>query len=836
MNKGYFTLILFIVSSNVLFGQKLTLGDLANFCSKKNWEDVNLALNSKDWAYYESEKGSNNKYNTITWSFNKDYYSEKANGWFYLYTYEGYPNKVGYSVFNKESFAIIQNSISSAGFKLTESEIEDDEIISTYSNSNYTLEIRTEKRENDDDDYDSHSFTAYNITLIKKSGVYDTENGKKTDYYYGDVVQAEYTLSNGKMEGLLKVYYSNGNLKRTGFYSKGKQNGIFKEYDESGALVSEYTMSNGEFNGPSKDYHLNGKIKNIEFYVNGKEQGHFIQYDESGVILSDYELANGLRNGVTKLYVNGKIDVSTTFKDNVKNGERVEFYYDEETEELQFKLIENYMNGLKNGKSQFLIIEKDNKERVLTFENYVADIKNGPFQEVKGDSLIIGNYKADKLDGAYKVYVDLTRLFLGGVIHTDVKDLKLLEDGNYSAGIKSGYWKIYDLSDALRNEGRFVNGLESGIWKYYYTTYANPGKGDLPYSRELFLEQTYSNGVLEGRSLRYSYLDEERMPCSELDETKNPLDTCKIDVYKRIRETSFYKNGVLYGPYELRDSTDLIITKGNFIEGIEEGEWLHRYTGIDENNNEYFIFQKGQYTKGKREGNWIQYYTEGKIAKTFQYNNGELNGEWIDFNELNRPRSKKLFRKGKLYELTSYDSLGQRVVSKYEIFDENKTVYKCRKTDYSTDGSFVSQEYRMPADEQVDASIFEFIFNINISERFDGKGFKDGAFKSYNAAGQLLTEGFFYRKNRIGLWTNFYYDQSVKIESVFSDGNLVSEKYLNLNGELYSGEFIFRDELNHLTEIRKVKKGLRNGKTLIRDANTNKDIRKETYKNGILQD
>lgn len=835
MNKGYFTLVLLFVSSSILFGQKLTLGDLTNFCGKKNWEDVNLALNARDWSYYESEKGSSSKYNTITWSFNKDYYSEKANGWFYLYTYEGYPNKVAYSVFNKESYAIIQNSISSAGFKLTGSEIEEDEIISTYSNSNYTLEIRTEKRENDDD-YESHSFTAYNIILIKKSGVYDTENGKKVDYYYGDVVQAEYTLVNCKMEGMLKVYYSNGNLKRTGSYSRGEQNGLFKEYDENGNLISEYTKAKGLLNGPSKDYHLNGKIKRSEFYVNGKEEGHFIEYDEFGVILADYELANGLRNGVTKLYVNGKIDVSTTFKDNIKNGERVEFYYNEETQELQFKLIENYLNGLKNGRSQFLIIEKDNKERVLTFENYVADIKNGPFQEVKGDSLILGNYKADKLDGSYKVYVDLTRLFLGGVIHTELKDLKLIVDGNYSAGIKSGYWKIYDLSDALRNEGRFVNGLETGIWKYYYTAYTNRGEGELPYSRELFLEQTYLNGIQEGRSLRYSYLDEKRMPCSELDETKNPLDTCKIDVYKRIRETSFYKNGVLNGPYELRDSTDLIITRGNFKEGNEEGEWLHRYTGTDENDKEYFIFQKGSYVKGKREGNWIQYYTEGKIAKTFQYSNGELNGEWIDFNELNRLSSKKLFRKGKLYELKTFDSLGQKLTCKYEIFDESATTYKCRKTEYSSDGAYVSQEYRMPADEEVDPSIFEFVFNLSINERFDGNGFKDGAFKSYNGFGQLLTEGFFYKKNKIGLWTDYYYDQAVKIERVYSDGNMVSEKYLDFKGELFTGEFIFRDELNALTEIRKVKKGLRNGKTLITDSKTNKEIRKLTYKNGVLQD
>lgn len=121
------------------------LSDLTSLCNKKNWEDVNQILLSKGWTYYDSEKGTTYRYNTITWSFDKDYYSDKAGGWFYLYTYEGYPNKISFSVFNKTSYSLIQNSISSSGFKLIDSEIEDNEITSTYGNSSYTLIITTQK-------------------------------------------------------------------------------------------------------------------------------------------------------------------------------------------------------------------------------------------------------------------------------------------------------------------------------------------------------------------------------------------------------------------------------------------------------------------------------------------------------------------------------------------------------------------------------------------------------------------------------------------------------------------------------------------------------------------
>jgi antitoxin component YwqK of YwqJK toxin-antitoxin module len=323
----YFILTILCCSS--IYGQKLTLTDLTTLCGKKNWEDVNQTLLAKKWTYYDSEKGNTYKYNTITWSFNKDYYSEKAQAWFYLYTYEGYPNKISYSVFNKESYSIIQNSIASAGFKLINSEIENNEIISTYSNANYTLKVSTEKRDKSDYSWESKSLTAYNFTLIKKAGIYDPDNGKKTDYYYGDVVKAEYTLLNGKINGQVKTYHYNGKIKLIGNYTNGEKNGLFKEYDDSGNLETEYSMSNGELNGVLKTYYSNGKLRRSGNYLKGEEHGSFVEYDEYGTKEAEYVMANGMKNGVLKVYEDGKIDVSTTFKDDIKNGQRIEYYYND---------------------------------------------------------------------------------------------------------------------------------------------------------------------------------------------------------------------------------------------------------------------------------------------------------------------------------------------------------------------------------------------------------------------------------------------------------------------------------------------------------------------------
>ncbi|MCZ2129100.1 MAG: hypothetical protein LC109_02420 [Bacteroidia bacterium] len=826
--------ILTILCCSSIYAQKLSLTDLTTLCSKKNWEDVNQTLLAKNWTYYESEKGSTYKYNTITWSFNKDYYSDKAQAWFYLYTYEGYPNKISYSVFNKESYSIIQNSISSAGFKLVNSEIEDNQVISTYGNTLYTLEISTEKRK--DDDWSDRSTTAYRITLIKKAGIYDPDNGKKTDSYYDGTTKAEYTLVNGKLNGILKTYYENSNLKKTGNYVNGIENGLFKEYDENGNLEAEYSMSNGEFNGSLKTYYSNGKLKKSGSYLKGKEHGNFFEYDEYGTKDAEYVMANGMKNGVLKIYEDGKIDASTTFKDDSKNGQRIEYYYNDETGKLQLKQIVEYLNDEKNGTSKLFFIEDDNTERLLKFENYTKDIKNGSFQDVKGDSLIVGSYKNDELHGEYKIYRDFVKTLIGGVIRTDISKLTLTNEGSYFEGLESGYWKNYDLTGTLRNEGRFSNGKETGEWKYYYTNWTD-GKGNSePYSKQLFLVQNYSNGELDGKSTRYSYLNEEEYPCSEIDENKNPLDTCKRYVYQKVFETAFYKNDKLNGPFELRDSINGVIAKGNFKDDLKDGEWLHRYSDKDVNDETYFIYQKGNYTKDKRDGKWVKYYTEGKIAETFNYRNDELHGEYIAWNNQNKPREKKQFNYGKLTELITYDSLGVNPQNKYEIYDEKYNSYKCRRTEYLESG-YAVQEYWLKKDKEIDPHWFELTFLFAIDKKLsDGTtGYKDGEFKLFNSNNQPIVTGKYYKEDRIGLWTFYFYDQNVKIESNLSQDKRTDEKYFTLNGDLFSGEFIYNDEANGIIEERKIKDGLRNGKTIYIDTKTKKTIKKESYKNGELK-
>lgn len=814
------------------FGQKLTLTDLENISDKTNWEYVNQYLMNKGWEYYDSEKGSSTKYNTITWSYNKSSYNDEANAWFYLYTFEGFPSKINYSVFNKPSYTIIRNSLSAKGYKLTDSEIEDNEIISTYTNSKFILKITTQKRDKEDYSYSNESITAYKFLLIKKSGIYDPNNGKKTDYYYGDVKQSEYTLKNGKLNGKLVSYYSNGNTKIAGTYINGEKSGAFKEYSENGELEFEYSMKSGEFNGGFKTYFNNGQLKKMGSFLNGKENGKFTEYDEQGNKTAEYSMNNDLSNGLLTIYENGKISHSTNYKNDYKNGQYIEYYYNDDNGELFLKQYGQYLNDEKDGTWKLYVIE-EGKERLVTYTNYKESLKNGLFQEAKGDSLIIGNFQNDKLNGDYKIYRDFMKMLVGGIIRTDINDLTLIADGKYYDDEKSGYWKNYDLTGALRNEGRFSSDARTGEWKYYYTKWSDNKGGQLPYSEKLFLIQNFSKGNLDGKTTRYSYLNEEKYPCSEIDENKNPLDTCTRYVYEKVLETAFYKSDKLNGPFELKDSTNQIILKGMFMNDLKDGEWFHRYTEKDYEEKDYFIYQEGSYSKGEREGKWIQYYKKGEISKTFYYKQGELHGKYIEWNNLNKPREEKQFSYGKFKELIIYDSLGVKPLNKYEIYDLNYNSYKCRRTQYLVDG-YASQEYWLKKENEIDHNWFELTFMLATGKNSDGStGYKDGVLKILNESNKPIVTGKYFKEDRVDLWTNYYYDQQVKIESNYENDLQMDEKYLTLNGGFFTGEFVYTNKDENIKEVRIVKDGLRNGKTIFIDLSTGKTIKKESYKKGI---
>jgi antitoxin component YwqK of YwqJK toxin-antitoxin module len=762
------------------FGQKFSLNDLTFLCSKKNWEDVNQFLLNKGWSYYDSKAGNSTQYNIITWSFEKEYYSDKAQGWFYLYTYEGIPNKIQFSFFNKDSYNSIQKGIEGLGFKLKKSGILDNKVTSEYTNNGFNLTVEISKRV--DENNSERSLAAYDILLIRKEGVYDNENGVK------------------------------------------------KEYDELGNLSAEYTLKNGELNGVVLQYYPNGRLRSRSNYINGKAQGLFEEFNSEGKKTSEYSMSNDVKNGILKYFENGRPEYTATYRNDSLNGQFTRYYYSNDTVVLSES--GKYINNDKDGTWTSLLLTKP--ARIFSITNYRKGVKHGPFIEPKGDSLIVGRYKEDLKDGQYRIYLDISRMLFGSFLNTDTSDLVLICKGAYVDDMKTGHWNFYDYTGAIRSSGEYYRNMQTGEWKYYFSKTLDDNSNPLPWSQKLYLVQNYSNDKLNGRSERYGYLEEKKYPCPEKYDAISS-DTCSKLIFHKITEKSFYKNGLLNGSYELRDSVDNIMRKGFFEDDLKKGEWMERFSQENGNEGNYYTYQKGSYLKGKRNGKWIEYNDENFILETLNYSDGKPDGERIIWKGKDRYSEIIKYDNGKFRALTVYDSLGITPGHSYDILEDDVNHILCRSTTYSEAGS-ESQVYWLKNQGEIDPLWFDLFFLINTGKLSDGTtGYKEGEFKLYDNNNRILISGSYARNQKIYEWTHFYYDQNVKIILSYINGIPGNERYFSLDNQPFSGEFIFIDKENNIKEIRSIKKGFRNGKTTYIDNSTQKVLKKESYSNGKLK-
>lgn len=816
--KAKYLFIFFIFYCSVAMAQNLTLSELITMCNKSNWDDVNEYMLRRGWEYYSSSKGDDTHYTTITWTFNKDAYTDKAQGWGYLYTFEGIPNKIRYSFYNKESYNTIKGSISNSGMKLIDNSIDDNVITTKYGGANVIVTVTTEKRESDGNDFGNSSVTAYSITVIKKAGVFDSDNGFKKTYDSNGNLESEYTLKDSELNGTAKAYYSAGQIKIESNFINGVKQGKSKEYDENGNLTAEYNYVNGVPTGAYKIYE-NNKLKILGNFLDGKKNGLFKIFDS-----------------------NENIDKEYVMKNDILNGSYIEYYYKDN--KLILKNSGQYLNDVKNGLWQFVKFTEKGPE-LLSSYNYSNGKPEGAFKDVASDSIIFGTYKNGILSGKYKIYTSLWS-YITGNITGDTTGAVLRTSGSYYNGEKSGKWSNYSLTKVLRSEGSYSKNEKTGEWKYYYDNFLKEGKEDEyePYSKQIYLIENYENGKLNGKSIQYSFLERIPIQCDTSKfKNKSPLDTCYTMKYEKSSQIAYFKNGLFNGPFEYKDSAGVIRYKGNFINNEKDGFWIESYTSDGFLNLDgFYMYKKGNYSSGKRVGQWKKQWNgftdENNVETVFNYTNGYLDGKNIDYNENGKPSTIYELEKGNLKNIDVYDSLGIKIVRRYIIQGETDSFYKCVKIETNSDGSKISQEYwiKKNSPEPVSPELFELYFAFNTGKRSDGTtGYRDGQFAIYNSSDKLLVEGLYFKEEKRGTWKTYFYDMNIYSEQIILNGVAGLEKYIEINsGKPFSGRYIQKFDNGKLKYEFKISDGYRNGKSIYYDE-SGRIVKTEKYIKGILE-
>jgi len=73
----------------------------------------------------------------------------------------------------------------------------------------------------------------------------DLRHGEYKEFNYA-TVKEQRTYKNGKIDGLVKIFYDNGKLMEDGMYQNGLREGVSKWYDQEGNVTITYEYKNGE--------------------------------------------------------------------------------------------------------------------------------------------------------------------------------------------------------------------------------------------------------------------------------------------------------------------------------------------------------------------------------------------------------------------------------------------------------------------------------------------------------------------------------------------------------------------------------------------------------------
>lgn len=397
-------IVLFVLFFQNGYSQNITLNDLVILLNKKNTEEANKVLVSKNFHFYNSDKGDHESFDRITYAFEKSYYDDKAQMWCYVFAAEDKIFKIGIDFRKVQFYTSILREISKNGYVLKNNLVEDETVITTYENKDYIIDIKKTKFE--EYDYSEANFTGYVIYISKKS--YDFQ-----------------------------------------------KNGFKKYFDEEGNLLSTYNLKDGKFHGELIIFYPSGVQKEITNYVDGVKEGKYTSFYEDGTLQTEGTIVKGAKHGVfTTYYEDDNLDLV-----EYKNGETTQITHIRNTSTGKRIQVGAYVNFQKEGLFK-IYNDQISDDNLIGYENYLNGELNGKALNIIKNEIILSEYKNDELNGLTTFYIrdESFRVF-------DPTDaLKILSETNFKDNQKHGVSTFYDAFGKIFSQGNFENDEKEGIW------------------------------------------------------------------------------------------------------------------------------------------------------------------------------------------------------------------------------------------------------------------------------------------------------------------------------------------------------------------------------------
>ncbi|MDR2887863.1 MAG: hypothetical protein LBV26_07695 [Bacteroidales bacterium] len=437
-------------------------------------------------------------------------------------------------------------------------------------------------------------------------------------YYITGVKKSEGKRTNFLLDSIWIFYDQTGDTTEKINYLLGKKNGYYYKYEKD-PLKGVYIYSSELFAGDSKEgtsyiYFPDGKTRQTIIYSGGRRNGLSKEYDREGNVVTFLEYRNdilinreqinrtdsrGLKQGGWKeFYPGGNVKSEGTYRDNLLHG-----YYKEYDIRGKLSLTMLYDNGA---------IVESNIEDIPDIEisnRYDPEGKlvySGPFRNDTPVGVHREFDKDGKITNSY-IYDDNGQQLSEGIVdeagnrNGKWKDLypdgKTQAEGQYSGNRKSGAWKYYSKAGRIEQTGSYNAGRPDGVWKWYYE------------SGQLLQEEEYFQGRRDGMRSEYTETGEQITHGQYADGERNGDWKYKSGDYT---EEGKYIIGLKDGVWKAYYPDGKLLFKGNFIQDNPDGE--HKY--YHENGK---VKEEQYFRMGIRQRAWKKYDEEGNQILVIGY-------------------------------------------------------------------------------------------------------------------------------------------------------------------------------------------------------------------------
>lgn len=441
-----------------------------------------------------------------------------------------------------------------------------------------------------------------------------------TSYYVTGVKKSEGKRTNFLLDSVWVFYSSTGDTLEKINYLYGKKNGYYYKYS-SDPVAGNYVSSRELYAGDKKEgvayiYFPSGKIKQSIPYSSGDIDGLSKEYDIEGNIITLMEYNNnrmisrerinrvdnnGFKQGVWKeFYPSGTLKKEENYKDNVLHG-----YYQEYNNNGSVTITMLYENGS--------IVESTNDDPTeINIENKY-DLNNkliysGPYR----NDIPVGIHREYNEDGSIKkalIYNDNGVLISEGIVDETgnrngswkdfYEDGSLKAEGRYTNNMQTGTWKYYNTKGVVEQTGNYNNGRPDGTWKWYYE------------SGELLREEDYYRGQRDGLYTEYSVTGEIIVQGEYTDGEKDKF--WKYNSGDYIEEGN-YIIGLKEGSWKSFYINGNQRFEGKYVQGNPDGIQRYYYESGSIKEEQY-------YKMGIRQKTWRKYYEDGTVILSITYRN-----------------------------------------------------------------------------------------------------------------------------------------------------------------------------------------------------------------------